>query len=127
MMVPGVRVIPDAGAFCLGEELMWVKKRFIRSLFFLAAWWLAFSWPLFPLPSNPGQTEDFGNELSRLLEISEKLSEVNETLRNELAGSRQNSNELQTHPHYRVYLTVVLDLNDRKVIGWALSADIIIG
>jgi uncharacterized coiled-coil DUF342 family protein len=45
------------------------------------------------LPDS-GTGEETGNELSRLLEISARLSSLNEKLRNELADSRKNSAEL---------------------------------
>jgi predicted RNase H-like nuclease (RuvC/YqgF family) len=51
--------------------------------------------PLFSSPSGPPDSKtDSGNELSRLIGISTRLAELNETLRNELAGSRKNSTEL---------------------------------
>jgi chromosome segregation ATPase len=51
--------------------------------------------PLWPSPSEPPESKtDSGNELSRLIGISTRLAELNETLRNELAGSRKNSTEL---------------------------------
>jgi septal ring factor EnvC (AmiA/AmiB activator) len=49
--------------------------------------------PLFSLPDSGTGTEA-GNELSRLLEISTRLSSLNEKLRNELADSKKNSAEL---------------------------------
>jgi hypothetical protein len=50
---------------------------------------------LFSSPSGPSESKtDSGNELSRLIGISTRLAELNETLRTELAGSRKNSTEL---------------------------------
>jgi chromosome segregation ATPase len=51
------------------------------------------------LPSDPpgngtGSAGSSRNELSRLIEISTKLAELNERLRNELADSRKSSTEL---------------------------------
>jgi chromosome segregation ATPase len=51
--------------------------------------------PLWSSPSEPPESKtDCGNELSRLIEISTRLAELNGTLRNELAGSRKTSTEL---------------------------------
>jgi predicted nucleic acid-binding Zn-ribbon protein len=50
--------------------------------------------PLSALPSDPA--EPTASELNRLLEISTRLTGLNETLRNELADSRRNSAELQS-------------------------------
>jgi septal ring factor EnvC (AmiA/AmiB activator) len=63
--------------------------KLIRWLFLRAALLPAFCLPLYALPSEPPAPE-----LTRLLEISTRLSELNEQLRNELDGSRRNSTEL---------------------------------
>jgi chromosome segregation ATPase len=48
--------------------------------------------PLSALPSDPDLPQlNSPNELARLREISARLSEINETLRQELSGSKQNS------------------------------------
>jgi predicted nucleic acid-binding Zn-ribbon protein len=45
--------------------------------------------------ATPGNGNGSGNEVQRLIEISTRLAELNTTLRNELDGSRRNSEDLQ--------------------------------
>jgi chromosome segregation ATPase len=54
----------------------------------------AYSLPSDPRGNGTGSAGSSQNELARLIEISAKLAELNETLRNELADSRKNSAEL---------------------------------
>jgi chromosome segregation ATPase len=58
-------------------------------LFLLAVLRLAWLPPVYGLPGESGEAE-----LTRLLEISARLGELNETLRKELESSRKNSTEL---------------------------------
>jgi len=66
------------------------------SFFFLSVLCLVLPGPLFTLEEGPGNQENSGSALNRLIEISDQLSQLNERLRNELQDSRQNSRELQT-------------------------------
>jgi septal ring factor EnvC (AmiA/AmiB activator) len=60
-----------------------------------AAFLSAFSPPAFSLDTAQDATAKVSaSELSRLVEISTKLATLNETLRNELEGSKRNSGEL---------------------------------
>jgi chromosome segregation ATPase len=73
------------------------KDRFsVFSFLLLWALFLALPSQLFSLEGEPGNPENSGNALNRLIEISDQLSQLNERLRNELQDSRQNSRELQT-------------------------------
>jgi septal ring factor EnvC (AmiA/AmiB activator) len=65
--------------------------KLIRLAFLWAALLSAFCLPLYASPPDPSAPE-----LTRLLEISTRLSELNEQLRNELDSSRRNSTELST-------------------------------
>ncbi|QQO09201.1 hypothetical protein [Breznakiella homolactica] len=68
---------------------------FPRSLCLFLVLSAVFSLPVFSLPQEPaGNGTNSGNELSRLIGISTRLSELNETLRNELEDSRKSSAEL---------------------------------
>jgi predicted nucleic acid-binding Zn-ribbon protein len=56
----------------------------------------ALPWPVYSLESEAdGNGTGSGNELERLIGISTRLGELNTTLRNELDGSRRNSEELR--------------------------------
>jgi septal ring factor EnvC (AmiA/AmiB activator) len=67
--------------------------------FLLPVLFLALSFPIWPQDSY-GKAEEIPqnseNALSRLIEISEQLSTLNERLRGELQDSRQSSRELQS-------------------------------
>jgi chromosome segregation ATPase len=68
---------------------------FLSSLLLCAALSQAALPPLFSLPSDQDPpAANSSSELTRLREISTRLSEINETLRNELADSKQSSVEL---------------------------------
>jgi len=71
------------------------SSRVAESAFFSLALFLA---PLAPVYSSPEGTAANGMisnfELSRLIEISTRLGALNETLKNELESSRQNSSNL---------------------------------
>jgi septal ring factor EnvC (AmiA/AmiB activator) len=69
-------------------------SRILASLLFLAVLSQASLPPLAGLPSDLPPPETEQSALSRLLEISTRLGELNETLRNELESSRRNSTEL---------------------------------
>jgi septal ring factor EnvC (AmiA/AmiB activator) len=81
---------------------VWRKKIFSifpKSLVWLLLW-AALCWglplPLYSLESGPtGSGSVSENELSRLIEISNQLADLNERLRNELEDSRKNSKSLQ--------------------------------
>jgi septal ring factor EnvC (AmiA/AmiB activator) len=69
-------------------------SRLIASLLFCAVLSQASLPPLAGLPSDPPDAGTEAGALSRLLEISTRLGELNEALRNELENSRRNSAEL---------------------------------
>jgi septal ring factor EnvC (AmiA/AmiB activator) len=68
-------------------------SKFLSCLLFAAVLPWASSPPLCALPADLNEAPL--NELNRLLEISTRLTALNETLRNELSSSKQNSLELQ--------------------------------
>jgi septal ring factor EnvC (AmiA/AmiB activator) len=70
------------------------SAKVLSSLVFCAVLSQASLPPLAGLPSDLPGSEPA--ELSRLIEISTRLSEINETLRNELEDSRKTSTELYT-------------------------------
>ena len=75
-----------------------MRKRCLTVLpfLFLLVLCLVLSWPLSSLEGEAPNPENSESALSRLIEISDQLSILNERLRSELQGSRQNYRELQT-------------------------------
>jgi septal ring factor EnvC (AmiA/AmiB activator) len=78
---------------------VWRKKfssTVVALLFFWPAFYLASPLPLFSLELKPEENVNAsGNELSRLIEISNQLALLNEKLRSELEDSRKNSQSLR--------------------------------
>lgn len=74
----------------------WGPSRLGRSLF-CAALCLAQALPAFSSPDEPvGSGRSSAGELSRLIEISIRLEQLNGTLRSELEGSRRSSADLRS-------------------------------
>jgi chromosome segregation ATPase len=74
-------------------------KNFLNRCISLLVVFLAFARPVSSLPQEPdlngnSSTGILQSELSRLIEISTRLGELNEMLRSELENSRKNSAEL---------------------------------
>ena len=72
------------------------NRFFLFALLSLSVLFSGLRWELYGLESAAVENEgSSGNALSRLIEISGQLSNLNERLRNELQDSKQNSRDLQ--------------------------------